>query len=101
MLYEVITIELIDYNGLEAQLAGENMDSIAAEPSEQYPKDYNIYKFVNQLEITGTQKRIPDGIIYINGLPLVVFEFKSAIREDAAIHDGFTQLTVRYSYNFV
>ena len=28
--------------------------------------------------------RIPDAILYINGLPLVVFEFKSAIREEEA-----------------
>jgi len=33
----------------------------------------NTYKFINQLEITGTQKRIPDGILYINGIPVVVF----------------------------
>ena len=44
----------------------------------------------------GSEKRIPDGIIYINGLPLVVFEFKSAIREEATIHDAYIQLTVRY-----
>lgn len=56
----------------------------------------NIYKMVNQLEIEGYEKRIPDGIFYINGLPLVVFEFKSAIRENATIHDAFIQLTVRY-----
>ncbi len=56
----------------------------------------NDYKFINQLEILGYEKRIPDGIIYINGLPLVVFEFKSAIREETTIHDAFTQLTVRY-----
>jgi len=56
----------------------------------------NIYKFVNQLEITGTEKRIPDGIIYINGIPVVVFEFKSTIREEATLHDGYKQLTVRY-----
>ena len=58
--------------------------------------DNNIYKFVNQLEIVGTEKRIPDGIVYINGLPLVVFEFKSAIREEATIYDACKQLTVRY-----
>lgn len=56
----------------------------------------NIYKIVNQLEITGYELRIPDLILYINGLPLVVFEFKSAIREEATIHDAFVQLTVRY-----
>lgn len=58
--------------------------------------DNNIYKIVNQLEIIGYEKRIPDGILYINGLPLVVFEFKSAIREEATIHDAFVQLTKRY-----
>jgi type I restriction enzyme R subunit len=59
-------------------------------------EDRNRYKIVNQLEITGFEKRIPDGIIYINGLPLVVFEFKSAIREETTIHDAYIQLTVRY-----
>lgn len=56
----------------------------------------NIYRFVNQLEILGYEKRIPDGIVYINGLPLVVIEFKSAVKENTTIKDAFTQLTVRY-----
>ena len=58
--------------------------------------DNNIYKIVNQLEIFGYEKRIPDGILYINGLPLVVMEFKSAIRENATLHNAYEQLTVRY-----
>ncbi|CAA6806045.1 MAG: Type I restriction-modification system, restriction subunit R (EC [uncultured Sulfurovum sp.] len=56
----------------------------------------NSFKFVNQLSIEGYELRIPDGIVYINGLPLVVIEFKSAIREEATIHDAFVQLTTRY-----
>ena len=48
------------------------------------------------MEIQGNELRIPDGILYINGIPLVVFEFKSAIREDATIYDAYQQLTVRY-----
>lgn len=56
----------------------------------------NSYKFVNQLEIVGTEKRIPDGIIYINGIPVVVFEFKTAIQENCTIHNAYTQLTTRY-----
>lgn len=59
-------------------------------------KDRNIYRFVNQLEIKGSEKRIPDGIMYINGIPLVVFEFKTAIQENTTIHDAYKQLTVRY-----
>jgi type I restriction enzyme R subunit len=91
-----IHIELIDYNGLDAQITSSDLDIIVAEPEAKYPPDYNIYRFVNQLEIVGNEKRIPDGIIYINGLPVVVFEFKSAIREEATIHDAFKQLTIRY-----
>ena len=59
-------------------------------------KNNNTYKIVNQLEITGYHKRIPDGILYINGIPLVVFEFKTAINENVTIHDAYVQLTTRY-----
>jgi type I restriction enzyme R subunit len=75
-----VLIELIDFSGI----------------NESLENDCNIYKFVNQLEIAGSEKRIPDGILYINGLPLVVFEFKSAIREEATVHDAYNQLTIRY-----
>jgi len=59
----------------------------------------NIFKIVNQLEIEGYnyQVRIPDGIVYVNGLPLVVLEFKTAIQENTTIMDAYTQLTVRYT----
>lgn len=58
----------------------------------------NIFKIVNQFEIEGVggQRRIPDSIIYINGIPLVVLEFKSAVKENTTIMDAYTQLTVRY-----
>ena len=56
----------------------------------------NIFKIVNQLEIQGFEKRIPDGIVYVNGLPLVVIEFKSAIKENTTILDAYKQLTIRY-----
>lgn len=90
-------IQLIDYTGLteQRQTATENLDIVVAEAKIEYG-DNNIYRFVNQLEITGTHPRIPDGILYINGLPLVVFEFKSAIRPEATIHNAYEQLTVRY-----
>ena len=91
-----IYIQLLDYSGLHEQKQGKNLDQIAADPPIEYGKDNNIYKFVNQLEIVGTEKRIPDGILYVNGLPLVVLEFKSAIREEATIHNAYVQLTTRY-----
>ena len=66
------------------------------EPIDFATESNNIFRIVNQLEIKGTEKRIPDGIVYINGLPMVVLEFKSAVKEDTTIKDAFTQLTVRY-----
>lgn len=58
----------------------------------------NTFRVVNQMEIEGVggQVRIPDAIIYVNGLPLVVIEFKSAIKENTTIYDAYKQLTIRY-----
>tara|TARA_R110001599_G_scaffold12658_3_gene59091 strand:- start:6858 stop:10097 length:3240 start_codon:yes stop_codon:yes gene_type:complete len=94
-------IQLIDYSGLEKmRLPKEGeVDILSARDIKEVSQRYttnNLYKIVNQLEIEGTEKRIPDGILYINGLPLVLFEFKSAIREDATIHDAYLQITTRY-----
>ena len=57
----------------------------------------NIIKIVNQLTIkSSSATRRPDAIVYINGLPVVVMEFKSAIKEDTTIHDAYVQITTRY-----
>ena len=56
----------------------------------------NIFKIVNQAEIQGYELRIPDAIIYVNGLPLVVLEFKSAVQENTTIANAYDQLTIRY-----
>ena len=58
----------------------------------------NIFKVVNQFEIEGinNQLRIPDGIVFVNGIPVVVLEFKSAVKENTTILDAYKQLTVRY-----
>lgn len=67
-----------------------------------YPIDYtefwknNLFKFVNQFAIDGEHHRIPDGIVFVNGLPLVVLEFKNAIKQNTTIENAFKQLTVRY-----
>lgn len=56
----------------------------------------NSFKIVNQLEIQGLELRIPDLILYINGIPVVVFEFKTTIEEEITVYDAFKQLTIRY-----
>ena len=97
-------IQLIDYSDLPAHnkpKVGE-VPTIVAEDEVNYNAagatfSQNIFKFVTQLEILGKEKRIPDGILYINGIPLVVFEFKSAIREEANLFQAYEQLSVRYA----
>ncbi len=92
---------LIDYSGLEEQVNSLNVDHVVAEPepdTDYTKKDKNIYRFVTQMKIVENhpEGRIPDGILYVNGLPLVVFEFKTAIQEDCTIHDAYKQITTRY-----
>lgn len=57
---------------------------------------HNIFKVVNQFDIIGNEHRIPDAIIFINGLPIVVFEFKNALKQNTTIEDAYKQLTIRY-----
>ena len=57
----------------------------------------NIVKIVNQMTVKGPRAtRRPDAIVYINGLPVVIMEFKTAIEEDTTIHDAYIQITTRY-----
>lgn len=83
-------------DGLLLKREDRNQKDLFIQLIDYSPADRNVYKVVNQLEIVGFDKRIPDGILYVNGLPLVVFEFKCAIREEATIHDAYIQLTTRY-----
>lgn len=72
------------------------LPNLFIEPIDFNNEGNNLFRIVNQLEIQGSERRIPDGIVYVNGLPVVVLEFKSAVKEDTTILDAYTQLTVRY-----
>ena len=57
----------------------------------------NRWKVINQFTIKGPDEtRRPDILIFINGLPLVIWEFKSAINEETTITDAYKQVTIRY-----
>ena len=59
--------------------------------------DKNIFKVVNQFSVQGDRMRRPDLLIFVNGIPIAICEFKSAIREDTTIHDAWEQIFFRYS----
>ena len=96
-LYEnnVYTYRLIT-EGFAIRREDTSKADLFIEPIDFATESNNIFRIVNQLEIKGYEKRIPDAIVYINGLPMVVLEFKSAVKEETTIMDAFTQLTVRY-----
>ena len=53
----------------------------------------NEFLVVNQLEIVEDDiKKIPDIIVYVNGIPLVCMELKSTSREEVNIEDAYKQL---------
>ncbi|MFI3330133.1 MAG: type I restriction endonuclease subunit R [bacterium] len=67
--------------------------------------DKNIFKVVHQVKFNeNSVTRIPDIIIYVNGIPLVIFELKSiAVREDSTIEQAYEQLggnTERNGYRY-
>lgn len=57
----------------------------------------NDIKVVNQYSVQDKALRRPDLLIFVNGIPLVIFEFKTAIEEDKTIHDAWNQITIRYN----
>ena len=59
--------------------------------------DKNIFKVVSQFSVQGDRLRRPDLLIFVNGIPIAICEFKSAIREDTTIHDAWEQIFFRYS----
>lgn len=83
-------------NGFDIEREDSSKPNIHIRPIDFDNVPNNVFRIVNQLEIVGLVRRIPDGVVYINGLPVVVLEFKSAVKENATIRDAYTQLTVRY-----
>lgn len=63
----------------------------------EHPEN-NTFKVVNQYTVdTGRQPRRPDVLLFINGIPVAIFEFKTAIQEETTIHDAWKQITIRYN----
>jgi len=52
----------------------------------------NTFKAINQYTIIEHSEKRPDIIIFINGMPLVVVELKSTVREEVHLEDGYHQL---------
>ena len=62
----------------------------------EHPEE-NIFRVVNQFEmVQGTEHRIPDVLLFVNGIPLCIMELKNPTDEKATIYTAHKQITVRY-----
>lgn len=62
-------------------------------------KKYNIFRAVNQFEVAYGMKddvRIPDVLLFVNGIPLCIFELKNPTKFDADIAQAYEQIHIRY-----
>lgn len=97
---------LYEGNRAAFRLVNEGFDLVRDDPSLlalhvefidfDHPEN-NIFKVVNQYTVKGSSERRPDLLVFINGIPVAIFEFKTAIREDTTVHDAWEQITIRYA----
>ena len=57
----------------------------------------NDFLIVNQYTVEDVRTRRPDLLCFVNGIPLAILEFKTAIEEDKTIHDAWGQIAIRYA----
>ena len=60
---------------------------------------HNRFRVVNQFEVgygQGNDIRIPDVLLFVNGIPLCIFELKNPTDATATIADAFEQIHTRY-----
>lgn len=57
----------------------------------------NVFKAVNQFEFEEYKNRRPDIILFINGIPISVFELKNPADETVSIADAYDQTHIRYA----
>jgi len=57
----------------------------------------NLFRCVNQFEYhQGNKQRIPDIVLFVNGIPLVIIELKNPMNPNATIRTAHGQITKRY-----
>lgn len=75
-------------------LEGGHMRGRAVQVVDWENSSNNDLVVTNQFYIKGLERnKIPDVVLFVNGLPLVVIELKDLKNEDATVHKAFTQLS--------
>jgi len=56
----------------------------------------NTFRIINQYEIEDLETRIPDILVFVNGIPISIIEVKTAKNESVTIYDAWEQINIRY-----
>ncbi|MFT8890152.1 MAG: type I restriction endonuclease subunit R [Ethanoligenens sp.] len=80
-------------NGIEVtyQKGGETKNELVRLIDYEHP-EHNMFCAINQWTITEHETKRPDVVVFVNGLPLVVVELKTCMREDTDFSDGYRQI---------
>ncbi|MDO3679820.1 type I restriction endonuclease subunit R [Paenibacillus ehimensis] len=78
--------------GVRIEVYGEDIPSHIVKVIDFDHPYNNKFKAINQFTVIHKAEKRPDIVVFVNGLPFVVIELKSAVREDATIHDGYLQI---------
>jgi type I restriction enzyme R subunit len=90
MLVSGLRVEIKDKNN--------NLRGRIVKPIDFDHPDNNEFLVVNQFSVQTYEKtiRIPDVVVFINGIPVALFELKSPTRENATIVDAYSQINDFY-----
>jgi type I restriction enzyme, R subunit len=77
--------------GYSRRLVGENRDRPIALIDFKHPEN-NRFHAVSQFRVAAQRPRIPDIVIFLNGIPIVVIEAKSPLKTTAKAEEAFDQI---------
>lgn len=78
------------YAGVEVPIEGDK--TYTAKLIDRKDAENNLFHVINQYTIKEYKEKRPDIIVFINGIPLVVFELKNALKQDKTIENAYNQL---------
>ncbi|BCM16742.1 type I restriction endonuclease subunit R [Mesorhizobium sp. J8] len=77
--------------GYSRRLTGENRDSTLSLIDFKQPRR-NRFHVVRQFRVAAQRPRVPDIVLFVNGIPLVVIEAKSPLKTTAKAEEAFEQV---------
>lgn len=78
------------YAGVEVPIKGDK--TYVAKLIDRENINNNLFQVINQYTIVEYKEKRPDVVVFINGIPLIVFELKNAINKKTKIENAYNQI---------